>query len=213
MTLAGSRLPTKFVCLAGFMGCGKTTVGRLLAQQLGWRFVDLDERIENQAGLRIAEIFDRLGEPAFRKLEHAELARALGEATVASIPAVIALGGGTFAQPENLETLSLACGRQNAVRTGYVIWLDCPVEQLLSRCVMMDDRPMFRDESSFRKLYDERLPFYRQADLRVEGADVPRQVVERILASELFGAGNSSGTPGNSSELAGAVRPQNTWSV
>jgi shikimate kinase len=105
--------------------------------------------------------------------------------------------------------LSVACGRQNAVRTGYVIWLDCPVEQLLSRCVMMDDRPMFRDESSFRKLYDERIPFYRQADLRVEGGDVPRQVVERILASELFGVVNASGTVSNTSDFAGAVRPQN----
>src|SRR5271169_3176128 len=105
MTLAGSRLPLKLVCLAGFMGCGKTTVGRLLAQQLGWRFVDLDERIENQAGLPIAGIFDRLGEPAFRKLEHAELTRALGEAVEATVPAVLALGGGTFAQPENLDML------------------------------------------------------------------------------------------------------------
>ena len=93
MKPAGPRLPTKLVCLAGFMGCGKTTVGRLLAQQLGWRFVDLDERIEQQAGLRIAEIFERLGEPAFRKLENAELGRALGEAAGATVPAVLALGG------------------------------------------------------------------------------------------------------------------------
>jgi hypothetical protein len=111
--------------------------------------------------------------------------------------------------------LSVACGRQSEVRAGYVIWLDCPVEQLLSRCVMMEDRPMFRDESSFRKLYDERIPFYRQADLRVEGGDAPRQVVERILASPLFGAVNASGTVDasgtlrNSSDFAGAVRPQN----
>jgi shikimate kinase len=215
MSLAGTRLPIKLVCLAGFMGCGKTTVGKLLAQQLGWRFVDLDERIEQQAGLRIAEIFERLGEPAFRKLENAELARAMGEAASATVPAVLALGGGTFAQPENLEMLSVACGRQSDVRAGYVIWLDCPVEQLLSRCVMMDDRPMFRDESSFRKLYDERIPFYRQADLRVEGGDVPRQVVERILASPLFGTAGASGTVDtsgtlrNSSDFAGAIRPQN----
>jgi len=202
-------MSVKLVCLAGFMGCGKTTVGRLLAQQLGWRFVDLDERIEQQAGLSIAEIFERLGESAFRKLENVELARALGEAASAAIPAVLALGGGTFAQPENLEIMSVACGRQSAVRTGYVVWLDCPVEQLLSRCVMMEDRPMFRDESSFRKLYDERIPFYRQADLRVEGADAPRQVVERILASGLFGAVNASGTASNTSNFAAALRPQN----
>jgi shikimate kinase len=187
MIPAGSRPPLKLVCLAGFMGCGKTTVGRLLAQQLGWRFVDLDERIEKQSGLRITEIFDRLGESAFRELERAELARALGEAAGSAIPAILALGGGTFVQPENMEMLRAMCIPAGAPRAGCVIWLDCPFELLLSRCVTMDDRPLFRDEISFRKLYEERLPFYRQADLRVEGGDAPRQVVERILTSDLFG--------------------------
>jgi shikimate kinase len=169
------------------MGSGKTTVGRLLAQQLAWRFVDLDERIEKQAGLRITEIFQRLGEPAFRELERAELARALGEAAASAMPAVLALGGGTFAQAENLEMLRAACSPAGAPRAGCVIWLDCPFELLLSRCVTMDDRPLFRDEISFRKLYDARLPFYRHADLRVEGGGDPRKVVERILTSEMFG--------------------------
>jgi len=169
------------------MGSGKSTVGRLLAKQLGWRFVDLDERIETQAGLRITEIFDRLGEPAFRGLERAELARALGESAASAVPAVLALGGGTFAQPENVEMLRAAFLRPAAPRSGCVIWLDCPFEMLLSRCVTMDDRPLFQDEASFRKLYDERLPFYRQADLRVEGGHDPRKVVERILTSEIFG--------------------------
>lgn len=186
MTSAGSRLPLKLVCLTGFMGCGKTTVGRLLAQQLGWRFVDLDERIEEQGGLRINEIFSRLGEPAFRKIENAALARALGEAAASDIPAVLALGGGTFVQPENLEILRTTCVPAGAPRAGCVVWIDCPVEQLFSRCVTMEGRPLFRDETSFRKLYDERLPFYRQADLRVDGGDEPRQVVERILTSELI---------------------------
>lgn len=196
MATALSRLPLKLVCLAGFMGCGKTTAGRLLAQQLGWRFVDLDERIEAQAGLRITDIFERTGEPAFRELERAELARSLGEAASSPVPTVLALGGGTFAQPENLEMLRAACLPAGAARAGAIVWLDCPVEQLLSRCVMMDDRPLFRDEESFRKLYDERLPFYRQADVRVEGGDSPRQVVERILASELVSPLKvSSGTP------------------
>jgi shikimate kinase len=198
----------KLVCLTGFMGCGKTTTGRLLAKQLGWRFVDIDENVEKQAGLGISQIFDRLGEAAFRDLERAELARALGEASASVVPTVLALGGGTFAQPANMEMLRAACGPAGGPRTGCTVWLDCPVELLLSRCVMMDDRPLFRDETSFRDLYDERLPFYRQADLRVEGGGSPRQVVEHILASELFGRRGSPGMGAITGDFAGEVRPQ-----
>ncbi len=183
MPVPGTRPRLKLVCLVGFMGSGKSTVGRLLARQLGWRFVDLDERIEQQSGLRIADIFDRLGEASFREIERAELTRALGEASASSVPFVLALGGGTFTQPANLDLLRTACVPEGLPRAGCVVWLDCPVEQLLARCVVMDDRPLFRDEISFRKLYEERLPFYRRADIHVEGSGEPRIVVERILAA------------------------------
>jgi len=73
---------------------------------------------------------------------------------------------------------------------------------------MMDDRPLFRDETSFRDLYDERLPFYRQADLRVEGGGSPRQVVEHILASEVFGRRGSPSVGASGGDFAGEVRPQ-----
>jgi shikimate kinase len=164
----------KLICLIGFMGCGKTTIGLLLAQQLAWRFVDLDTRIVEHAGLTITEIFDRLGEPAFREIEHERLLRALGEAAEQDASTVLALGGGTFAQPRNVELLR----RGNAV----VIWLDCSIEILLQRCVMMVDRPLFRDEAGFRTLYEQRRPFYQQADYRVEGEAQPHRVVEQILA-------------------------------
>jgi len=164
----------KLICLIGFMGCGKTTIGRLLARQLAWRFVDLDTRIAEHAGLSITEIFDRLGEPAFREIEHERLLQALGEAAEQDMPTVLALGGGTFAQPQNVELLRHG--------SAVVIWLDCPVEVLLKRCVLMTDRPLFRDEGSFRKLYEQRRPFYQQADYRVEGEAQPRGVVEQILA-------------------------------
>jgi shikimate kinase len=183
MPLPGTRPRLKLVCLAGFMGSGKSTVGRQLAQQLGWRFIDLDERIEQQSGLRITDIFDRVGESSFREIERTELSRALGEASSSPVPIVLALGGGTFTQQANLDLLRAACIPEGLPRAGCVVWLDCPVEQLLARCVVMDDRPLFRDEISFRKLYEERLPFYRLADLHVEGSGEPRIVAERILAA------------------------------
>jgi shikimate kinase len=156
------------------MGSGKTTVGKLLAAQLAWRFVDLDEEIERHAGLPIAEIFTRSGEPVFRDIEHECLVRVLSSAASQQTSFVLALGGGTFVQPRNVVLLRDA--------GAVVLWLDTPVEELLSRCVLMPDRPLFRDEASFRKLYDERLPFYRQADYRVPGATDPRDAVERIRA-------------------------------
>jgi shikimate kinase len=205
MPVTGTRPRLKLVCLAGFMGSGKSTVGRLLAQQLGWRFVDLDERIEQQSGMRISHIFDRLGESSFRELERAELMRALGEASASSVPVVLALGGGTFTQPANLELLRAACAPEGAPRAGCVVWLNCPVEQLLARCVVMDDRPLFRDEISFRKLYEERLPFYRLADVHVEGSSEPRIVVEQILTA-LDGE-----VTNRAIGFDGGLRPQVKW--
>ena len=167
------------------MGCGKTTIGKLLARQLAWRFVDLDTRIAERAGLRITEIFDRLGEPAFREMEYEELQKALGETHEQDHSTVLALGGGTFAQPRNLGLLrSFSAGEKSVGRSagGVIIWLDCPIELLLARCVTMTDRPLFRDEANFRQLYAQRRPFYEQADHRVASNADPRHVVEQILA-------------------------------
>jgi len=132
------------------MGSGKTTIGTLLARQLAWRFVDLDDRIEGSAGLSIPEIFERLGEPAFRQIEADQLRAALGRATELKESTVLALGGGTYAQPGCPEFLRAA---------GIpVLWLDSPVEVLLARCMTMTGRPLFRDEASFSGLYAQRLP-------------------------------------------------------
>lgn len=88
--------------LVGFMGCGKTTVGRLLAQRLGWRFFDLDEELERHQGRTIAQIFAEQGEPYFRQVERALLEETL---TGSAEPAVVALGGGTFAQADNFDRI------------------------------------------------------------------------------------------------------------
>jgi shikimate kinase len=78
-----------------------------------------------------------------------------------------------------------------------VIWLDCAEEDLLQRCVLMGDRPLFRDAASFRKLYEERLPHYRQADYRVESSGEPMRVVEQILALGIFGRSPQTHAGGN----------------
>jgi shikimate kinase len=175
-TAPASRGPSprvSILSLAGFMGSGKTTIGTLLARQLAWRFVDLDERIEEAAGLSIPQIFERFGEPFFRQREADQLRAALGRASELKQGTVLALGGGTYAQsgcPEFLRSAGVT-----------VLWLDAPVEVLLARCMTMTGRPLFRDEASFRALYAERLPSYQLADYRVESSGEPADIVTDIL--------------------------------
>ena len=172
------------VCLTGFMGSGKSTIGRLLAAQLAWHFTDLDEEIENESGLSISQIFAQKGEAVFRDIEHERLERVLAMAAARNMRLVLALGGGTFTQPRNAMLLRESSAARGSA--AAVIWLDCPSDELLQRCVLMGDRPLFRDEASFRKLYEERLPYYRQADYRVESSGEPMRVVEQILALGIF---------------------------
>jgi len=165
------------------MGSGKTTVGTLLARQLAWRFVDLDDLIVAAAGFTIADIFARAGETYFRKLEADQLRAALGRASELKETTVLALGGGTYAQPGCPEFLRGA---------GVpVLWLDSPIEVLLSRCMTMTGRPLFRDEVSFRALHAQRLPSYQLADFRVDSSGDPTQVVAEILRRGIVVAGSS----------------------
>jgi shikimate kinase len=164
---------TPVLCLAGFMGSGKSTIGARLAQQLGWRFVDLDEKIEGAAGITIPQFFERHGEPAFRQLEADQLRAALGRSLERQEPTILALGGGTYAQlgaPEFLRNLGVP-----------VLWLDSPIDVLLSRCMTMTGRPLFRDETAFRALYAQRLASYQLADFRVDSSGNPADVVAEIL--------------------------------
>ncbi|HLF56270.1 MAG TPA: shikimate kinase [Thermoanaerobaculia bacterium] len=158
------------ILLTGFMGAGKTTVGRLLAEQLRLDFVDLDQEIESASGLRVREIFERHGEPEFRALERRLLAEALGRDEI-----VIAAGGGTLADAETLEL---------ARRSGVVVWLNPTFSTLVARIGPRgkSDRPLFGDETQAFDLYRSRLPSYRQADLRIDvGPDEQaREVAARI---------------------------------
>jgi len=166
------------------MGSGKTTIGTLLARQLAWRFVDLDDRIEESAGLAIPQIFERLGEQAFRQIEADQLRAALGRATEMKESTVLALGGGTYAQsgcPEFLRAAGVP-----------VLWLDSSIEVLLARCMTMTGRPLFRDEASFGALFAQRLPSYQLADFRVDSSGEPTQVVAEILRRGIVASGGNS---------------------
>jgi len=169
-----SRHRRRVIYLLGFMGSGKSTVGKLLANVLGWPLIDLDTVIEAGQGLTIREIFENSGEPFFRQIERA----ALTEASKAE-PAVIALGGGTFAQPPNVDLI-----RESG---GTTVWLDCPPQILRARCQGLQNRPLFRDEQSFTQLLSERIPYYCLADFRIstEGRK-PEELVEQILSLQVF---------------------------
>jgi len=144
------------VVLVGFMGSGKSSVGRELAQRFGVPFVDVDERIETAAGCRIRDLFDREGEPAFRAREKAALREALSVKGC-----VIATGGGAFADEENRVLL----------RTyAPVVYLDTAVETLLERLAADLGRPLLRGgdrEEVVRELLSRRVPGYRTADVTV----------------------------------------------
>jgi shikimate kinase len=164
----------KQIYLVGFMGSGKTSVGKHLSQQLGWPFIDLDAVIEVGQGVSIREIFERSGEAFFRQLEQAALTE-----VVKTEPAVIALGGGTFAHDANVQII-----RESG---GLTVWLDCPVEVLRERCAVVDNRPLFRDPESFSRLLEFRTPFYKLAELKVSTKDMgPDEVTEQILRLRPF---------------------------
>lgn len=156
--------------LTGFMGAGKTSVGRRLAARLGWPFIDLDDEIEKVAGESVREIFEKAGEGGFREIEARVLADAMRED-----PAVVATGGGTLTFPRNL-----AAARSG----GLVVWLN-PEFATLTRRIGgkgKKDRPLFRDEATVLALYRERLPAYALADLKV---DVTRRESAEEVAARI----------------------------
>jgi shikimate kinase len=168
---------TPGIYLAGFMGCGKTTIGRLLAYELGWNFVDLDEVIEAAEGCPISDIFESRGEPEFRSIETAAIEKQVLEVQCGRAR-VVALGGGAFAQPENLPVLASG---------GIVVWLDAPFEMIERRVAGDSLRPLAKDPEKFRALYDSRREAYSKADFRVEVAgDDPAATVAKILGLPLW---------------------------
>ena len=168
---------TPGIYLVGFMGCGKSTVGRALADELGWSFFDLDNEIEDQAGSSVSDIFDRQGEPIFRALEASALAKRV-KAVQAGHPQVIALGGGALMDDKNFELI---------LNHGVVVWLDAPFEVIEKRVAAESHRPLARDPEKLRELFEARSPRYALADFRVEAPEEEAMAtVRRILELPLF---------------------------
>jgi len=159
------------IVLTGFMGSGKTTVGPLVAQRLGWEFVDVDDIIEAEAGCTIPELFSRAGEASFRERERATIARlASGEARV------LALGGGAIEDP---ATRALLLGAPDSL----VVYLEVDLATTLARCSGTEHlRPVLADQANLAARYARRLPLYRTAHvtIRVDGL-TPEGVAEAIV--------------------------------
>lgn len=168
---------TPGIYLVGFMACGKSTVGRRLAERIGWTFVDIDEDIELAQNATINQIFDTQGEEEFRKLEAAVIVKRV-RLIQAGKPMVLAVGGGSFVQQENFELLE---------NNGVTIWLDCPLDIVQRRVGSSADRPLARDPQKLKELFTLRKPLYSRADHRIEICnDDADAVVERILQFPLF---------------------------
>ncbi len=163
--------------LAGFMASGKTTAGRVLAQELGWRFSDIDSEIEQHEGMPISQIFLERGESVFRDLEAAIIRKHVLQVQ-SGHPSVIALGGGALIQPNNWQALE---------NNGVTIWLDCSLERVRQRLGNDTTRPLAADPQKLAQLFEDRRPFYSRADFRIEAdCDNVNEIVGRILKLPLF---------------------------
>jgi shikimate kinase len=171
--------------MIGMMGCGKSTIGKLVARRLGRPFVDTDALIEAEASCRIRDIFARYGELHFRQLERAAIAR-LAESDE---PRVIAVGGGAVMSDENVEALR---------RVGVLVYLKVSPQGLASRVRAARTRPLLAGrgdkEKAIAELLRVREPRYRLADVTVctDGLCVP-EATERVLSALGFGVDDARG--------------------
>jgi shikimate kinase len=168
------HITPSIVALVGLSGAGKTTVAERLAAHWGWRALDLDDDIASRAGCTISEIFERRGEPEFRRLERGALMRALGETQC-----VLATGGGAPCQPGLMDALLDATS---------VVWLDAPPTVLAQRLADAGDRPLLasgRILESLEAQYRHRVHVYQRAHLRISVARHDLTQVVMTIAEHL----------------------------
>ena len=158
------------IYLIGFMGAGKTTVGRLLAKNLGWKFIDLDKEIERRENRSITGIFRENGETHFRNLERKYL-----QELVSTERTVIAFGGGTFIDPQN---------RALAEKTGLTVWLKVSFAKVADRVKIDGTRPKFGDRHQAERLYQTRQPYYAFAKIHISTDEgTPESVAKEIMGA------------------------------
>jgi shikimate kinase len=163
------------------MGSGKTTVGPLVARHLGWKFIDVDDVIEEETGVRIAEIFARYGEPAFREREHATIARLATDDGL-----VLALGGGAIERAETRDLLLTS-------PATLLIHLEVELATTLARCSGTENtRPVLADQTNLASRYERRLPLYRTAHVSIP---VDTLNPDQVAAAILHAAGLSPNQP------------------
>ena len=164
----------KNIYLTGFMGTGKTSVGKVLAELLGYRYLDLDEEIVSQNGQTVVELFANFGEARFRDLESAALARIADTGGL-----VVATGGGAVIASDNRRTMR---------ESGLIVNLTAPREIIRARLADDDTRPLLKGDDPdgrIERLLAEREPFYADADLRIETAgrtvaEIAREIADRV---------------------------------
>lgn len=161
------------ITLIGFMGTGKTTVGRILAERLGYTFVDIDSVIEKEQGVTISHIFSELGEAYFRMLERdkiKELCRGEG--------LVISAGGGAVLDTRNVDDLRVS---------GPVVCLSAKPEEILKRVGGTDTRPLLQVPDPLAKIIEmleARAPFYARADCTIDTSGLSPQEIAGIIINK-----------------------------
>ena len=171
--------PCDNIVLAGFMGSGKSAVGRVLAQRLGWKFVDTDILISDRAGKDIPAIFEEEGEEGFRAREREAISSLAGETCL-----VVATGGGAPTDPDSLNKLR---------SLGPIVHLRAMPKTILDRIGTGDDRPLLADVpdreerlARIRALLDERNPAYARSDLTVETDEMDVGGVAAAILDDLY---------------------------
>ncbi|MCC6548343.1 shikimate kinase [Candidatus Sumerlaeota bacterium] len=163
------------VTLVGLMGSGKTTVGRILAETLGYSFLDTDEQIEKNAGKKISKIFEESGEAHFRQLETQFIAGLSGVTSH-----VIASGGGAILDPQNRHVFK---------NLGYVVYLKATPRELYQRIKNDTSRPLLQKaadpKAEMARLLAERERYYKEADIIVDTEDLSAEEVQDVLIDEL----------------------------